>query len=914
MSKLAKKLIEKEKRERTGKLILGKCGLTKLPDFSELPWLQTLILSSMWFDFEFEFEEANRILYGTGRVSGENKIEILPTLSFPNGLTKLVAGALRITDIRFLENLTCLQYLDLSLNQIMDIQYLEILTSLKYLYLDKNQISDIRFLKNLTNLKFLHLNSNQVTDIRFLKNLTNLKSLNLSNNQITDISPILPLIEKGIPVSMKDHSDGICLYNNPLTNPPPEIVAQGNAAILEYFRQKKATGAEPLLEAKLILLGDGRSGKTSLANRLLRQPLPKEADRTEGVDIIIGDYQFPVASGRQFQLNIWDFAGQDKYKPLHQFFYSESSLYALVAVSGQNTTDFDDWLQTAQLFGEGSPLVVVLNEFKDGIGMGSFDREEWTKRFPDLIKAVVPVNLFSSQSEFAALEHKLQLLAQDLPHTRYDFPSNWAAIRRVLESRRNEHFISIQEYLRVCRENQLPERESALILSSLLHKVGVCLHYQQSDLLNQIVILNNEWATGAVYRLLEDKTVVEENCGFFDHDDMRRIWSDDEYADMRPQLLELMQQFKMAYPLPNGHTFVTPPLLPPAPPEDWAWPDGQSLTLYIEYEFLPKALLTQFIVSRHADIDRGRKLVWRNGVVLRWPDGTLAEVTKTKLQGKDAFHVRSQGPDRRGMTTVILNTFRELHGEYKGIKPEEKVPCPCEACSTGKHKQYYFKFEYLKRRLEHGRSIVECEESLEEVDLLKLLENHFVFERIQKGQPLQLKEGIKEPNKGGHTIKIFLASSAELAPERKEIEIAINRMNKDLHSKGIFLHLSLWEDGQCIGQSFRSQDNYNQEVAACDVFALLFYSKLGKYTKEEFNIAKGRFDGDEHPRILTFKKAGSLPANVSVRDITSLREFEDYLSDKAHFPFMFGNTDALLREVERCVDGLVGDEGFLGRV
>jgi hypothetical protein len=588
-----------------------------------------------------------------------------------------------------------------------------------------------------------------------------------------------------------------------------------------------------------------------------------------------------------------------------------------VAVSGQNTTDFDDWLQTAQLFGEGSPLVVVLNEFKDGIGMGSFDREEWTKRFPDLIKAVVPVNLLSSQREFEALEHKLQLLAQDLPHTRYDFPSNWAAIRRVLESRRDENFISIQEYLRVCRENKLPERESALILSSLLHKVGICLHYQQSDLLKQIVILNNEWATGAVYRLLEDKTVVEDNCGFFDHDDMRRIWSDDEYADMRPQLLELMQQFKMAYPLPNGHTFVTPPLLPPAPPADWTWPDGAGLMLYIEYEFLPKALLTQFIVSRHADIDRGRKLVWRNGVVLRWPDGTLAEVTKTKLQGKDAFHVRSQGPDRRGMTTVILNTFRALHSEYKGIKPEEKVPCPCEGCVTGKHKQYYFKFEYLKKRLEHGRSIVECEESLEEVDLLKLLENHFVFERIQKGQPLQLKEGIKEPNMGNHTIKIFLASSAELAPERKEIEIAINRKNKELNAKGIFLHLSLWEDGQCIGKSFRSQDNYNEEVEACDVFLLLFYSRLGKFSKEEFDIAKKRFDANQHPRILTFKKNVALPNGVSIRDITSLREFEEYLTKtktEEHYPYEFGNTDALLREVERCIDGLVGDEGFLGKL
>ena len=46
-------------------------------------------------------------------------------------------------------------------------------------------------------------------------------------------------------------------------------VKKGNEAILEYFRQKEKTGAAPLNEAKLILLGDGRSGKTSLACRLL---------------------------------------------------------------------------------------------------------------------------------------------------------------------------------------------------------------------------------------------------------------------------------------------------------------------------------------------------------------------------------------------------------------------------------------------------------------------------------------------------------------------------------------------------------------------------------------------------------------------------------------------------------------------
>jgi hypothetical protein len=199
--------------------------------------------------------------------------------------------------------------------------------------------------------------------------------------------------------------------------------------------------------------------------------------------------------------------------------------------------------------------------------------------------------------------------------------------------------------------------------------------------------------------------------------------------------------------------------------------------------------------------------------VLRWPGDALAEVTKTKLQGKDAFYVRSQGRDRKGMMTVILKTFMDLHSEYKGIKSEEKVPCPCAGCKSGANKQHYFDFENLKNRLEKGRRTVECDKSLEELDLLKLLENHFLFEKVQVGQPLVLQQEIKHENaEERRTVRVFLASSAELKAERDRIEQAVNRKNKDLNEQDIFLHLSLWEDGQCIGKSFRSQDNYNEEV------------------------------------------------------------------------------------------------------
>ncbi len=136
---------------------------------------------------------------------------------------------------------------------------------------DSWPISDGRFLEKLTNLTILCLDSNQISDGRFLEKLTNLTTLDLSSNQISDLAPLLNLIKNGIRTNLEKYGgSGISLYDTPLQNPPIEIVQQGNEAILEYFKQKEKTGAKPLLEFKLVLLGDGRAGKTSLACRLLR--------------------------------------------------------------------------------------------------------------------------------------------------------------------------------------------------------------------------------------------------------------------------------------------------------------------------------------------------------------------------------------------------------------------------------------------------------------------------------------------------------------------------------------------------------------------------------------------------------------------------------------------------------------------
>ena len=106
------------------------------------------------------------------------------------------------------------------------------------------------------------------------------------------------------------------------------------------------------------------------------------------------------------------------------------------------------------------------------------------------------------------------------------------------------------------------------------------------------------------------------------------------------------------------------------------------------------------------------------------------------------------------------------------------------------------------------------------------------------------------------TIKIFLASSSELEEDRRDFEIFIGRKNKDWVAKGVFLRLVIWEDFFDAVSKTRLQDEYNKAIRECDVFVLLFFTRVGQYTEEEFEAAFGQFKATNKPFIFTYFRDG----------------------------------------------------------
>ena len=153
-------------------------------------------------------------------------------------------------------------------------------------------------------------------------------------------------------------------------------------------------------------------------------------------------------------------------------------------------------------------------------------------------------------------------------------------------------------------------------------------------------------------------------------------------------------------------------------------------------------------------------------------------------------------------------------------------------------------------------------------------------------------------------IRLFLASSAELEADRRQFEIFINRKNKDWVNKGVFLELLIWEDFLDALSQTRLQDEYNRAIRTCDIFVMLFFTKVGKYTEEEFETAFGQFKKTNKPFIYTYFKDAPVSMGALNDEVLSLLQFRKKLKALGHFQTVYNNIEDLQLQFGQQLDKL----------
>jgi GTPase SAR1 family protein len=565
-----------------------------------------------------------------------------------------------------------------------------------------------------------------------------------------------------MPVRWKVESPykGIFLEGNPLDPALVARIQQGNAAVIDYYQElANSKETEELYEARLMIIGEPRAGKTTLQRKLrdIESALPLDTESTEGIstgeetdiDTYKSQFSFTNEKGQTvpFYYTIWDFGGQRQYHPSHQLFFAKNAVYLLVTNTNwnKNEEDVEYWLSTVRKLGIDSPVLRVSNMPNDRP-----DDSDWSlveQVYGKMIKDVFPINLKRiSQSdtahfdknehkEFIRLKRMIEFQLTNLAHIGSTVPKVWTDIRKALTTvEGNPPYISWADFVAICKRFHYDDPVRQQRLSQTFHDLGIFLHYQNNPVLKDTVILKNKWAIDAVFAVVDSRLIGQQKGAFTDND-LPTIWSKPTYRGKEQELLNLLKEFELCYPLSGHRGYVAPQRLPKAPPPQYEWNHADNVRVDIEYDFLPRTVIIRLIVKLHQHIHEDKNWVWQNGVVisgtkLNYPD-TYARIQENYKQKTLSLQLR--GAYSEDLFKEIQSKLSDIYDDFPKLEVEYHIYCNCEDCKLSPRPtrfRYYDQLLHYRRVL--NRDTIECQTKGKPVQISQILRGIVSAEQATK--------------------------------------------------------------------------------------------------------------------------------------------------------------------------------------
>ena len=655
----------------------------------------------------------------------ERKIKAL----MRKGSTRLDFICMELTKVpESLSNLTQLKELNLDSNQLIELpESLGNLTQLRRLNLNFNQLREVPVsLGNLAQLEILNLNSNQLREVpRSLGKLNHLRGLNLDSNQLREVPESLGNLTqlqwlnlnsnqlREIPISLikLKHLQLIKLDDNPLNPELAAAYAQGLDAVKAYL-QAKAQEQIILNEAKLIFIGEGEVGKTSLLGALRGDEWVENRPTTHGVEVDIKSLVITnPENNTEIILNGWDFGGQNIYRHTHQIFFTSPAIYLAIwnPRRGPEQCRVDEWIKMVKhrAYEETRPdakphILVIATHGGPKERLDHIDQQALRDEFENLITGFHHVD---SKTEYG-LEQLQEMIAQtavNIPQVGRSVPASW---KRVLDAMRQrgetDAWITYEQFQTLCVEQEV-DLPLAKTYAAILNELGHLIHYSSDPILKDTVILKPEWLSKAISFVLEDKQVKEQN-GLVRHSHLSELWNDparkkDRYPQhLHPVFLKLMERCDLSYQVELPEVDAPPTsliaqLVPSKRPdnwqEDWVLKSGdterQQICRFLDAEtgrtVEVEGLMYRLIVRLHR-YSLGRENYydsrhWKNGILL--DDKFNCRAFIEEIAGDIYVTVRAASPKYFlghlcGEITSLVKSF------WKGLDPRLYLPCPTDSC------------------------------------------------------------------------------------------------------------------------------------------------------------------------------------------------------------------------------------------
>ena len=284
----------------------------------------------------------------------------------------------------------------------------------------------------------------------------------------------------------------LALAGNPLPIPPEVLVETRSPVAFAQYVADVQGPTRRLDEAKLLVVGEGAVGKTSLIRRLTDCGFAADEAKTEGIEV---SQMSILADDEPVQLNVWDFGGQEIMHATHQFFLTKRSActcwWWTPARGEQRGPRRVLAASASRASADDSPVIVVANKCEPLVL--DMDARGLRAKYANIV-GIVPV----SCKVAAGLDQVLALLVtsiERMDHVRDVLPASYFEVKRELEHL-DADYLSYADYQAICVRQGVDLRTNQEILVRFLHDLGTVLCFRDDRRLSDTNILNPSWVTG----------------------------------------------------------------------------------------------------------------------------------------------------------------------------------------------------------------------------------------------------------------------------------------------------------------------------------------------------------------------------------------------------------------------------------
>jgi GTPase SAR1 family protein len=607
---------------------------------------------------ELELSQFDRVMeFETDDISIESLQDLIDLLNTKTHLLQnTTAISLRLNELSeipdFVFEAKKLRRLELKRNNLKTIpDKIKQLHRLEYLDISDNYLERIcDGILELRELRDLVIHRNRIQSIpKSINRLLHLRSFIAYNNRIKIIPKEILELEKLTDVKLND---------NRIVNVPDGIFTQRNAmnALRMYFDSiENSENTSILYEGKIILLGNGHAGKTTLLKNLVEPCGLDSHDSTLGLDIEEWEL-FSIEKQKNVKFRIWDFGGQGKYRSIQQLFATPNAIYLYVGVPEDLKTfekygDYRYWLNFVDIVGDKkSPVIFITNKI-DLLKTDEayIDKKTIKEEFPlvtqfidtcfhrngssttsiQKIKQAIEASIhFQEDDETTSLDNKIVL---------HKLPNEWIHLINTINGlKKSRDYITFEDFKELCNDSKIYDSDKIEYLLEYLDKSGIILKYSGQRSFRFHIILNPTWIKDIVFEIL--KHLEQEKRSWFTEEDLKIIWSD--YYDQKvyyDEITDLMKELNFSFRIKEKN--YIPSLLPTySDTEQHTTFDKQYSVQFTFEPFIPAGLLYRMFFKDISMFEVNNEALFNNRILLEYY-GTPIEIIEYWEEGKLLMNV-----------------------------------------------------------------------------------------------------------------------------------------------------------------------------------------------------------------------------------------------------------------------------------